>query len=184
MINGSIYYLPQIQIFPALFILLSCCQSPEHLLTLYRAGACVNAMSYTPITTQGEEVGALRSHKFLGVHLNNKLDCSGKSDAVYNRRLSRLLHEEAQVTQCVCNRLWAVHACVPEVCIMAGDVNRLSEVNENVSKPTFITSCSCWLIRIMPHPSAFIRNLSGFCYVLFAVCTLLTPLLIYAHFTH
>ena len=39
----------------------------------------------TPITIRGKDVEVVNSYKFLGVHLNNKLDWSDNTDALFRK---------------------------------------------------------------------------------------------------
>ena len=44
----------------------------------------------TPITIRGEEVEAVDNYKFLGVHINNKLDWTDNTEALYRKGQSKL----------------------------------------------------------------------------------------------
>lgn len=44
----------------------------------------------TPVTIQGADVEVVQSYKYLGVHLDNRLEWSGNMDAVYKKGQSRL----------------------------------------------------------------------------------------------
>ena len=44
----------------------------------------------TPITIQGVEIETVDLYKFLGVHINNKLDWSDNTEALYRKSQSRL----------------------------------------------------------------------------------------------
>ena len=44
----------------------------------------------TPITIRGEEVEMVDSYKYLGVHINNKLDWTDNTEALYRKGQSRL----------------------------------------------------------------------------------------------
>ncbi|KAI4890656.1 hypothetical protein NFI96_006888 [Prochilodus magdalenae] len=50
-----------------------------------------------PVTIDGEEVEVVGTFKYLGVHLDNKLDWSSKTSAVFKRGQSRLYFEETEV---------------------------------------------------------------------------------------
>ena len=45
---------------------------------------------HTPVTIQGSDIELVDSFKYLGVHLNNKLDWSHNTDALYKKGQSRL----------------------------------------------------------------------------------------------
>ena len=80
----------------------------------------------------------MESYKFLGVHLNNKLDWSDNSDALYRKEQSRMYFLRRLRSFDVCNRMLrmfydSVVASVllfAVVCwgggIKAGDANRLN----------------------------------------------------------
>ena len=44
----------------------------------------------TPVNIQGTDIEIVESYKYLGVHLNNKLDWSDNSNALYKKGHSRL----------------------------------------------------------------------------------------------
>ncbi|KAI3368475.1 hypothetical protein L3Q82_025486, partial [Scortum barcoo] len=47
-----------------------------------------------PVNIQGLDIERVRTYKYLGVHLNNKLDWTDNTDSLYKRGQSRLLHAE------------------------------------------------------------------------------------------
>ena len=49
-----------------------------------------SASHFTPVNIQGADIEVVDSDKFLGVHLNNKLDWSVNTHALYKRGQSRL----------------------------------------------------------------------------------------------
>ena len=53
-----------------------------------------------PITIRGDEVEVVETYKFLGVHLNNKLDWSDNTEALYRKGQSRLFFLR-RLLQCV-----------------------------------------------------------------------------------
>ncbi|KAI3352035.1 hypothetical protein L3Q82_020850 [Scortum barcoo] len=55
-----------------------------------------------PVNIQGLDIERVRTYKYLGVHLNNKLDWTDNTDLLYKKGQSRLLHaEEAGIFWCV-----------------------------------------------------------------------------------
>ena len=44
----------------------------------------------TPVFINGEEMKMVETYKFLGEHLNNKLDCSSNAEAISKKGESRL----------------------------------------------------------------------------------------------
>ncbi|KAK5866698.1 hypothetical protein PBY51_020867 [Eleginops maclovinus] len=61
--------------------------------------------SLTPITIRGEEVEVVNSYKFLGVQLNNKLDWSDNTDALFRKAQSKLFFLKGLRSFNVCTRL-------------------------------------------------------------------------------
>ena len=59
----------------------------------------------TPITIQGVEIETVDSYKFLGVHINNKLDWSDNTEALYRKSQSRLFFLRRLRSFDVCGRL-------------------------------------------------------------------------------
>ena len=59
----------------------------------------------TPITIRGEEVEAVDNYKFLGVHINNKLDWTDNTEALYRKGQSNLYFLRRLRSFKVCNRL-------------------------------------------------------------------------------
>ena len=56
----------------------------------------------TPVSISGEGVEMMDIYKFIWVHLNNKLDRSDNTEAVYRKGQSRLFFSaQVQVFQCV-----------------------------------------------------------------------------------
>ncbi len=53
------------------------------------------------VNINGERVEMVDTCKFLSVHLNNKVDWSDNTDALYRKGQSAVLSEKAQVLQCV-----------------------------------------------------------------------------------
>ena len=49
-----------------------------------------NKEPLTPVTIHGKEVEIVQSYKYLGVHIDSKLDWSNNTDAIYRKGLSRL----------------------------------------------------------------------------------------------
>lgn len=54
-----------------------------------------------PINIMGEEAGIVEHYKYLGAHLNNRLDCRTISDTMYKKWMNKLFSEEAQLLQCI-----------------------------------------------------------------------------------
>jgi len=50
-----------------------------------------------PVSIQGLDIEMVRSYKYLGVHLNNKLDWADHAHALYKKGLRRLSAEETEV---------------------------------------------------------------------------------------
>ncbi|XP_063751874.1 uncharacterized protein LOC134872481 [Eleginops maclovinus] len=61
--------------------------------------------SLTPITIRGEEVEVVNSYKFLGVHLNSKLDWRDNTDALCRKGQSKLFLLRGLRSFSVCTRL-------------------------------------------------------------------------------
>jgi len=59
----------------------------------------------TPITIRGEDVEVVNSYKFLGVHLNNKLDWSDNTDALFRKGQSKLFFLRRLRSFNVCTKL-------------------------------------------------------------------------------
>ena len=59
----------------------------------------------TPITIQGVEIEMVDSYKFLGVYINNKLDWSDNTEALYRKSQSRLFFLRRLRSFDVCGRL-------------------------------------------------------------------------------
>jgi len=59
----------------------------------------------TPITIQGVDIEMVDSYKFLGVHLNNKLDWTDNTEALYRKGQSRLFFLRRLRSFDVCSRL-------------------------------------------------------------------------------
>ena len=59
----------------------------------------------TPITIRGKEVEAVDNYKFLGVHINNKLDWTDNTEALYRKGQSKLFFLRRLRSFKVCNRL-------------------------------------------------------------------------------
>ncbi|KAK5904468.1 hypothetical protein CesoFtcFv8_006028 [Champsocephalus esox] len=59
----------------------------------------------TPITIRGKDVEVVNSYKFLGVHLNNKLDWSDNTDALFRKGQSKLFFLRMLRSFNVCTRL-------------------------------------------------------------------------------
>ena len=64
-----------------------------------------NKEPLTPVTIHGKEVEIVQSYKYLGVHIDNKLDWSINSDAIYKKGLGRLFFLRKLRSFNVCNRL-------------------------------------------------------------------------------
>ncbi|KAL2091174.1 hypothetical protein ACEWY4_013437 [Coilia grayii] len=58
-----------------------------------------------PVTINGENVDTFCTYKYLGLHLDNKLDWSTNSDALYRKGQSRLYFRRRLRSFSVCNRL-------------------------------------------------------------------------------
>ena len=61
--------------------------------------------SPAPIIIQGEEVERVDSYRYLGVHINNKLDWSHNTDALFRKGQSRLFFLRRLRSFGVCSRL-------------------------------------------------------------------------------
>ena len=66
-----------------------------------------------PVSINGEEVEMVDTYKFLGVHLNNKLDWSDNTEALYRKGQSRLFFLRRLRSFNVCTRLlWMFYQSV------------------------------------------------------------------------
>ena len=64
-----------------------------------------NRKSPAPVVIQGEEVERVDSYKYLGVHINNKLDWTHNTDALFKKGQSRLFFLRRLRSFDVCSRL-------------------------------------------------------------------------------
>ena len=99
----------------------------------------------TPITIQGVEIETVDLYKFLGVHINNKLDWSDNTEALYRKSQSRLFFLRRLRSFDVCGRLLrtfylsvvASTLFFAGACwgggIMAGESNRLNKLVRKAS---------------------------------------------------
>ncbi|XP_063755242.1 uncharacterized protein LOC134874905 [Eleginops maclovinus] len=74
----------------------------EELVVDFRRGT---KRSLTPITIRGEEVEVVNTYKFLRLHLNNKLDWSDNTDALFRKGQSKLFFQRRLRSFNVCTRL-------------------------------------------------------------------------------
>ena len=72
-----------------------------------------NRSPQAPVTIDGEEVEAVGTYKYLGVHLDNKLDWSSNTSAVFKRGQSRLYFLRKLRSFGVCTKLlWTFYQSV------------------------------------------------------------------------
>ncbi len=64
-----------------------------------------------PVSIEGETVDTVCTYKYLGVHLENKLDWSPNSHALYKKGQSRLNFLRKLRSFNICNRLFYQSVC-------------------------------------------------------------------------